>query len=535
MNAVRLLLRISALILTLATVSAACGSPSEPDPIATPTVETTTALPATQVSSDTPVPTNTEAPPPTPTVTHTSQPSVAPTRKAAQPTHTPTITSTPPPTLERTLSLQSPMMTGDDVLALQQQLFALGYTEVGKPDGVFGQMTDVAVRRFQEEYELVVDGIVGPQTWEVLFSQSVTVADTEESGESSIYSIGSFAPEVREIEKRLLELGYPLCETNNEFSEQTAFAVKQFQAANSLEADGVVGGKTWEVLFSEDAVPATQPERRVSFSEIKKIGKASDLSYDGKFIWVVNYGSGGHDDAVSKLNASTGEVVKRIEMADLGEVKGSDGKTYPIHMKPTHILAGKKTIWVAGLAAPSTAQGSAAVLPMKPTGKPLGEPVYLGPLQLGKVEALFSDGRDTWALVNESSVRLYQLDAAKVNVKHKVSLNLENASDAVFDGTYLWVAAEPRRDKAVWRVNLENGAVGPVLGACGNKLAFDGKWIWVTSENGRAVAVDPQTLEIVAYSDLDGSPKAITSNGKNALWLLLNKNTKTYLQTARAK
>jgi YVTN family beta-propeller protein len=84
-------------------------------------------------------------------------------------TRAPTATRTLPP-LERNLRLITPNMRGDDVLLLQQRLFYLGYTEVGQADGVFGAKTDQAVRHFQTLNDLTVDGIVGPMTWEVLFS-----------------------------------------------------------------------------------------------------------------------------------------------------------------------------------------------------------------------------------------------------------------------------------------------------------------------------------------------------------------------------
>lgn len=80
-------------------------------------------------------------------------------------------TSTPTPSiLTRTLKLTDPPLAGADVMQLQQRLSSLGYTEVGIPDGVFGRMTDQAVKEFQERNGLVVDGIVGPVTWNVLFS-----------------------------------------------------------------------------------------------------------------------------------------------------------------------------------------------------------------------------------------------------------------------------------------------------------------------------------------------------------------------------
>jgi len=81
------------------------------------------------------------------------------------PTDTPTMA-----TFFRILTLTEPPMQGTDVLQMQQRLYALGYIEVGIPDGVFGKKTDQAVRNFQEKNGLVVDGIVGPITWNKLFS-----------------------------------------------------------------------------------------------------------------------------------------------------------------------------------------------------------------------------------------------------------------------------------------------------------------------------------------------------------------------------
>jgi peptidoglycan hydrolase-like protein with peptidoglycan-binding domain len=82
---------------------------------------------------------------------------------------TPTETPTVPP-LNRNLRLTTPYLRGDDVLQLQERLLRLGYDEIGQADGVFGPKTDQAVRRFQTINNLIVDGIVGPITWEFLFS-----------------------------------------------------------------------------------------------------------------------------------------------------------------------------------------------------------------------------------------------------------------------------------------------------------------------------------------------------------------------------
>jgi chitosanase len=58
----------------------------------------------------------------------------------------------------RTLHLATPPLTGDDVRAVQQALVQSGKTVV--VDGVFGPSTDAAVRLFQQQRGLAVDGVV---------------------------------------------------------------------------------------------------------------------------------------------------------------------------------------------------------------------------------------------------------------------------------------------------------------------------------------------------------------------------------------
>lgn len=60
--------------------------------------------------------------------------------------------------------------SGSCVRVLQRALIAKGYS-VGSSgaDGAFGPATDLAVRRFQSDYDRVtIDGVVGPQTWGTL-------------------------------------------------------------------------------------------------------------------------------------------------------------------------------------------------------------------------------------------------------------------------------------------------------------------------------------------------------------------------------
>jgi hypothetical protein len=58
---------------------------------------------------------------------------------------------------------------GPEVAQIQQQLTQLGLYS-GTADGVFGGGTDSAVRTFQSNAGLTVDGRVGPETWAALFN-----------------------------------------------------------------------------------------------------------------------------------------------------------------------------------------------------------------------------------------------------------------------------------------------------------------------------------------------------------------------------
>lgn len=68
--------------------------------------------------------------------------------------------------------------TGPDVLILQKMLIGNGFScGRTKADGQFGENTEQAVKDFQKSRSIMVDGIVGKQTWYKLFLKEDTHGD----------------------------------------------------------------------------------------------------------------------------------------------------------------------------------------------------------------------------------------------------------------------------------------------------------------------------------------------------------------------
>ena len=86
--------------------------------------------------------------------------------------------SSPPPTIDA-VAERPALQRGDEgawVMELQRALISHGFAL--EDDGDFGPATEAAVRDFQTAMALVVDGIVGPATWEALALPSVATTST---------------------------------------------------------------------------------------------------------------------------------------------------------------------------------------------------------------------------------------------------------------------------------------------------------------------------------------------------------------------
>ena len=73
-------------------------------------------------------------------------------------------------------------------------------------------------------------------------------------------SSGLRGEKVEELQKRLQALGYYDGEIDGQFGPGTKGAVVDFQKNNGLDTDGLAGAETLNLLYSQDAKPASQQE-----------------------------------------------------------------------------------------------------------------------------------------------------------------------------------------------------------------------------------------------------------------------------------
>ena len=132
---------------------------------------------------------------------------------------------------------------GNEVKELQNKLNALGY-DCGKADGIFGAKTEAAVKQYQKDTGLTVDGMAGPKTLEAL----KTAKKSEPQKSTLVLKQGSKGNEVKELQNKLNSLGYNCGTADGVFGAKTTSAVKSFQKNNGLVVDGMAGPKTLEAL-----------------------------------------------------------------------------------------------------------------------------------------------------------------------------------------------------------------------------------------------------------------------------------------------
>jgi len=130
----------------------------------------------------------------------------------------------------------------DQVKELQKEL-GFSSTQI---DGEFGPMTDAAVRRFQQNNGLLVDGIVGGRTWTALLGEAVEVFSHRPKGTFDIDKIVASIPQavIRQVARESVPLVLSECEASGVVNKkQIAYVLATAQHESHL-------GKLMEELAS---------------------------------------------------------------------------------------------------------------------------------------------------------------------------------------------------------------------------------------------------------------------------------------------
>lgn len=142
---------------------------------------------------------------------------------------------------------------GSDVLKLQKALLELGFNPNGT-DGKFGRGTETAVKAYQAARGLEADGKAGTLTLTKLYAetdgQSATVTTPVTTNPNTL-KYGDSGSRVTELQTALVKLGYNTNGVDGRFGAGTQRAIISFQKDNGLEADGLAGTKTLELLYKK--------------------------------------------------------------------------------------------------------------------------------------------------------------------------------------------------------------------------------------------------------------------------------------------
>ena len=200
-----------------------------------------------------------------------------------------------------------PIRLGDQgrrVRDVQTRLLALGFRiEPSELEShAVGESTEAAIRSFQQERGLLVDAVVGPNTWHELIEAGYAL------GDRVLYLRRPFTrgDDVRALQRRLNLLGFDPGREDGILGEQTGRAILEFQRNVGLHADGIVGATTTEALDRLIAAPVST-HGRTSVRETEGL-RATGASLHGRRI-AIDPGHGPDDRGFSGPQGSREDAI----------------------------------------------------------------------------------------------------------------------------------------------------------------------------------------------------------------------------------
>jgi N-acetylmuramoyl-L-alanine amidase len=134
--------------------------------------------------------------------------------------------------------------SGEAVRDLQRRLVAGGHDIPAQELGRYGPGTEQALRAFQEQRSLRVDGVCGRETWTALVESGFRL------GDRMLYLRRPMlhGDDVADLQRRLNTLGFDAGKEDGIFGPDTAAALTEFQRNAGLGTDGIFGPDTAEAL-----------------------------------------------------------------------------------------------------------------------------------------------------------------------------------------------------------------------------------------------------------------------------------------------
>jgi N-acetylmuramoyl-L-alanine amidase len=109
----------------------------------------------------------------------------------------------------------------------------------------YDEVCDRAVRHFQQQRGLTVDGLVGPETYRALEEARWRLGDRLLTHAVTHPLVGD---DVAALQQRLLDMGFDPGRVDGIFGRRTAAALKEFQRNVGVIADGTCGPATFKAL-----------------------------------------------------------------------------------------------------------------------------------------------------------------------------------------------------------------------------------------------------------------------------------------------
>jgi N-acetylmuramoyl-L-alanine amidase len=144
---------------------------------------------------------------------------------------------------------------GPRVRDVQGRLLSLGFRiDAAELEAqTLGESTEAAIRAFQQERGLLVDAVIGLNSWHELIEAGYAL------GDRVLYLRHPFTrgDDVRALQRRLNLLGFDPGREDGILGEQTGRAILEFQRNVGLRTDGIVGATTTQALDRLIAAPVT--------------------------------------------------------------------------------------------------------------------------------------------------------------------------------------------------------------------------------------------------------------------------------------